>query len=172
MRARAIIIACLMLVATVPLMHISRAKAGGIALRTPEKRVLGMINNARARRGLHRLRIVKSLERAARSHSASMLSRDYFSHYSYGGATYARRLLSFGYSRAGMTRWTVGEVIGWGKGGAGSARAVFRAWMRSSAHRAVIFTRCFRDCGVGAKLGSYATISGVRMFTVDFGRRY
>ena len=169
MRARATFIACLVLVVTI--IPISRAKAD-ITLTTPEKRMLGYINNARAKRGLHRVRVVRSLERAARSHSKSMLSRDYFSHYSYGGATYARRLLCFGYSRSGKTFWKTGEVIGWGKGKAGTARSIFRAWLRSSAHRAVIFTHCWCDCGIGSKLGSYSTITGVRMFTVDFGRRY
>ena len=171
MRARATIIACIMLVLTVPLAPISRAKAD-IQLRSPEKRVLRLINRARVRRGLHKVRVVRSLERASRSHSASMLSRDYFSHSSYGGATFAARLLAFGYSRSGRCFWQVGEVIGWGKGTAGTARSVFRAWMHSPAHRTVIFTKCWHDCGIGAKLGAYGNLSGVRMFTVDFGRRY
>jgi len=161
------IIACLVLVATI--IPISRA---GATLTTSEKNMLTLINNARTKRGLHKVAVVSSLQRAARSHSTSMLSRDYFSHYSYSGSTFATRLLSFGYSRKGCTFWKVGEVIGWGKGTYGTARSVFRSWMRSSAHRTVIFTKCWRGCGVGSKRGSYGALSGVRMFTVDFGRRY
>jgi uncharacterized protein YkwD len=43
--------------------------------------------------------------------------------------------------------------------------------MKSRAHRAVILQRSFRDVGVGAAVGSLRGMSGVRMFTVDFGRR-
>lgn len=130
-----------------------------------------LINHARTSRGLRKLRMVGSLERAARAHSRDMLSRDYFSHYSYGGATFATRLVNYGYKRAGCSVWKAGEVIGWGKGTAGTARSIFRQWMKSSAHKAVILTHCWRDVGVGARLGTFDGLTGVRMFTVDFGRR-
>lgn len=152
-------------------------QAGGdilatVSLTTPERRVLTLINNARAARGLHRLRARASLTRAARAHSRSMLRLDYFSHSSVSGETYAQRILGYGYARAGCSSWSVGEVIGWGAGStAGSARAVFRTWMSSSGHRAVILTRRWRDVGVGRALGTYAGIGDVRMFTVDLGRR-
>jgi uncharacterized protein YkwD len=141
------------------------------ALTTAEKTMLALIDHARTSRGLHRLTIVRSLVRAARSHSSDMLGRDYFSHYSYSGASFGSRLVSFGYSRSGCSTWKVGEVIGWGKGTAGKARSVFRAWMKSSAHRTVILTKAWRDVGIGARVGSYKGLSGIHMFTVDFGRR-
>ena len=168
MRARATIIACLTFLLVAPIAPVSRAAA---ALTTPEKKMLTLINNARSKRGLHKVRVVSSLERAGRSHSASMLSRDYFSHYSYGGATFGARLVAFGYARAGTTSWRTGEVIGWGKGTAGTARAIFNAWLRSPGHRKVIFTKCWRDVGVGAHKGGFGGLDCVRMFTVDFGRR-
>ncbi|MGZ4200169.1 MAG: CAP domain-containing protein [Thermoleophilia bacterium] len=145
--------------------------AAAIRLIAPEKAMLALINHARTSRGLHRVRMVAVLERAARSHSRDMLKRDYFSHSSYSGASYAARLLSFGYSRAGCTCWKVGEVIGWGHGGGARARSVFRQFMKSRAHRSVILRRSFRDVGVGAALGSLRGLTGVRMFTIDFGRR-
>jgi uncharacterized protein YkwD len=101
-----------------------------------------------------------------------MLRLHYFSHTSASGETYTERIVRYGYSRSGCSSWSAGEVIGWGAGGvAGSAKAVFTAWMRSAAHRAVIFTSRWRDVGIGRALGTYAGIADVRMFTVDLGRR-
>jgi uncharacterized protein YkwD len=143
-----------------------------VSLNTSERRVLRLINNARAARGLRRLHARASLIRAARAHSSSMLRLGYFSHSSASGETYAHRIRRYGYSGTGCSSWSVGEVIGWGAGStAGSARAVFRAWMRSAGHRAVILTRRWRDVGIGRALGNYLGIGDVRMFTVDFGRR-
>ena len=145
--------------------------AAGVHLTSPEKTMLALIDHARVSRGLPRLRVVAALERASRSHSRDMLKRDYFSHSSASGASYQARVLSFGYSRSGCSCWKVGEVIGWGRGGAAAARSVFCQWMKSRAHRAVILQRSFRDVGVGAAVGSLRGMTGVRMFTVDFGRR-
>jgi uncharacterized protein YkwD len=145
---------------------------GTLSLTTPERNILSLINNARAARGLHRLALRTTLCSAARAHSLSMLRLSYFSHSSASGETFAQRILRYGYSRTSCSYWGVGEVIGWGAGNtAGSARAVFRAWMRSTAHRTVILTRRWRDVGIGRALGSYTGIADVRMFTVDFGRR-
>ena len=43
--------------------------------------------------------------------------------------------------------------------------------MRSSGHRQVILTKRWRDVGIGCARGTYKGISGVVMYTVDFGRR-
>ncbi len=48
---------------------------------------------------------------------------------------------------------------------------MFRQFMESRAHRSVILQRSFRDVGVGAAMGSLRGLTGVRMFTIDFGRR-
>jgi uncharacterized protein YkwD len=145
---------------------------GTVSTTTPERNILSLINNARAARGLHRLALRTTLCSAARAHSLSMLRLSYFSHSSASGETFAQRILRYGYSRGSCSYWGVGEVIGWGASStAGSARAVFRAWMRSTAHRTVILTRRWRDVGIGRALGSYTGIADVRMFTVDFGRR-
>ncbi len=98
-------------------------------------------------------------------------SRDYFSHNSAGGATFAERLRAAGYKRSGYSSWAVGEVIGWGKGTAGTAQAIFKAWMGSSGHRAVILDKRWRDVGIGCAQGSFRGLSGALMYTVDFGRR-
>ncbi len=145
---------------------------GTISLTTPERTLLTIINNARAARGLHRLALRSSLYQAAKTHSLSMLRLNYFSHNSASGETYAARILRYGYSKSGCTYWSVGEVLGWGTGdAAGSAKAIFAAWMRSAPHRTVIFLSRWRDVGIGRAVGTYAGHADVRMFTVDFGRR-
>jgi uncharacterized protein YkwD len=136
-----------------------------------ERTMLDLINRARANRGLARLRLRASLYRAARSHSLSMVRRDYFSHYSLDGSTVAQRARRAGYTSSGYTSWRVGEVIGWGSGSRGSAASVFRMWMNSSAHRKVLMGARWRDVGVGCVRGTYRGVDGVRMYTVDVGRR-
>ncbi|MFA4964053.1 MAG: CAP domain-containing protein [Thermoleophilia bacterium] len=136
-----------------------------------ERTMLGLINLARTSRGLAPVHLQTALDRAALAHSRDMLSRDYFSHSAPGGTTFATRLRKAGYGIAGYRSWAVGEVIGWGQGSAGSPRAVFRSWMRSSAHRAVILDRRWRDVGVGCARGSFRGVSGSVMYTIDLGRR-
>jgi len=145
--------------------------AQAITMTRAERQVLTLVNNTRAAHGLHKLRMVASLERAARAHSREMVSRDYFSHSSFSGESFASRLVRFGYSRAGCTRWTVGEDIAYGSGSAGKPKAIFRAWMNSPAHRAVILTARFRNAGVGRARGTYSGISGIAFFTLDCGAR-
>jgi uncharacterized protein YkwD len=100
-----------------------------------------------------------------------MVSRDYFSHSSPGGESYASRLISFGFSPSGCSSWTVGEDIGYGIGSHGSAMAIFEAWMHSPPHRAVILTRRFRSVGVGCAVGRYRGVPDVVFFTLDCGAR-
>jgi uncharacterized protein YkwD len=100
-----------------------------------------------------------------------MIAHDYFDHSSLSGATVSTRTRSAGYSVSGCSRWSVGEVIAWGMSVRGTPKAVFRAWMHSNSHRQVILTRQWRDVGVGCARGSYRGLSGVIMYTVDFGRR-
>jgi uncharacterized protein YkwD len=170
---KAIVLCCAALVTMAGWTAVSAppAVASAIHLTKAEKTMLALVNHARTSRGRHALRVVASLERASRAHSRDMLRRDYFSHNSHGGGSYAARLLKFGYSRSGCTAWKVGEIIGWGQGSAASARHIFRRWMASPAHRKVILQRCFRDVGIGAATGTLCGLSGVRMVTIDFGHR-
>jgi uncharacterized protein YkwD len=147
------------------------APARAITMTTAERQVLALVNHARTSRGLHRLTIVQSLERAARSHSRQMVNRNYFSHSSFSGESFSARLIRFGYSQAGCTSWTVGEDIAYGTGSAGSPKAIYRAWMHSPAHRAIILTAKFRNAGVGRAKGTFRGIPGVVFFTLDCGAR-
>jgi uncharacterized protein YkwD len=144
------------------------------SLNSYEKQLLGLINKQRARHGLTQLRINDKLVDSARAHSADMGEQKYFSHDSSDGETWSSRIVRYGYKREGCSYWRAGENIYWGAGLSSSPYLVMGAWMKSSAHRAVILTRAFREIGVGAiKTDSgYGSVDGsVWFFTLDLGRR-
>jgi uncharacterized protein YkwD len=143
----------------------------GVSLNENERALLALINRARTRRGLKALVLSASLCRAAKAHSQEMIGRDYFSHLSAGGLTPQNRARRAGYSTSGYSGWAVGEVIAWGSSVNGLADVVFRRWMGSAGHRAILLGRQWRDVGVGRAGGTYRGLSGVSMYTVDVGRR-
>ena len=162
---------CIALAAFVLLVVAPVASAHAIHMTKPEKKMLALINHARASHGLAKLKMVRSLERASRAHSREMVSHDYFSHNSFGGESFAARLIRFGYSASGCTSWTAGENIAFGYKSRGTPKAIFKAWMHSPAHRAVILTKRFRNVGVGRAKGAFRGISGIVIFTLDCGAR-
>jgi uncharacterized protein YkwD len=143
----------------------------GVVLGDNATTMLRLINKTRVAHGLVKVRPLDVLCTAARAHSRDMFASSYFSHFSRNGESVASRLIRYGYSRTGYSSWCVGEVIGWGGGIYGTPEAVFRTWMGSSSHRAVILDRRWRDIGLGVALGSYRGLTNVYMYTVDFGRR-
>jgi uncharacterized protein YkwD len=139
-----------------------------------EQQVVNLVNQKRASHGLVKLRVNSKLETAARAHSKEMGSKQYFSHDSASGETFARRVIRYGYTRSGYSYWAAGENIAWGSGLYATANAVVNSWMKSPAHRAVILTRKFRDVGLGAVVcdnGYGSCASPVTFFTMDAGRR-
>jgi uncharacterized protein YkwD len=141
------------------------------ALQNNERILFALINKARTRRGLGALRAQHNLARAARLHSRQMIVHDFFSHSSPNGQNYGARIARCGYGRSGYKVWRVGEVLAWGKGVYGVPQLVLRRWMGSSVHRAVILDRRWREVGVGLVKGRFCGMSGVYLYTVDFGRR-
>jgi len=160
----AVLIAALVMLVVAP-------AASAVTLTKPEKQLLGLINKARARRNLPKLRVNAKLERASRAHSAQMIGKDYFSHNSANGESFSKRLIRFGYKQSGCTYWTAGENIAYGVGLAGTPQAIFKAWMKSKGHKAVILTKRFRDVGVGRAKGDFNGNAATFMFTLDCGKR-
>jgi uncharacterized protein YkwD len=138
---------------------------------TKEATMLQLVNHVRVSRGLHAVRIAGALDQAALTHSRDMIAHDYFAHSSLGGATAATRARSAGYAVSGCSQWAVGEVIAWGVSTRCMPQAVLKAWMRSSSHRRIILSSRWRDVGIGCARGSFQGMSGVLMYTIDFGRR-
>lgn len=112
--------------------------------------VLALVNVERSRAGCGPVSANAALQSAAQGHSDDMAARDYFSHTSPDGSTFADRIRAAGY-RGGA----IAENIAAGQT---SAKDVMRAWMASPGHRANILNCTYRDIGVGyATGGSYGT---------------
>jgi uncharacterized protein YkwD len=131
---------------------------------------LCLINRQRHRHGLGSLHPDRSLRKAATHHSADMVRRDYFSHFSPGGGSTQSRIGGSGYL-AGARSYQYGEVLGGGTADGGSPKRVIKAWMHSGPHRTAILTGGFKDLGIGVAKGFPGRGSQGATFTVDFGAR-
>ena len=151
----------------------THTSASTIAVTKDEAMVIMLINQRRAKHHLAAVKLNACLLKAARGHSAEMASQGYFSHNSYNGQSFFRRLQQYGYKRKGYRLWMVGEDIAWGTGLLSSPVAIVDAWMKSPPHRAVILTPQFREIGVGTALNTttFEGHSDVTFFTLDLGRR-
>ena len=123
---------------------------------SPEMKLLKKVNNFRAKHGLRKVRLSRSLAHSARAYSRHMMRSGYFGHSSS--------------IRASRRFRTLGEIIEWHRGARPSPRIAFRDWVNSGPHRSVILSSQFRYAGA-----SYATgrFNGRRssMWTMHFGRR-
>lgn len=137
-----------------------------VTLATTEKAMLLKHNRARANRGLKKLCIHPALQRAAEKHSQDMIDKDYFSHDSKDGSTFAQRI-----KREGYKYRYAGENIAYGSGFLGAPDNIFRNWMNSSGHRTNILNKNFREVGIGAVTGNYKGINNTTIWTADFGTR-
>jgi len=165
-----------------PLAHAARGcgPAGGL-LRTrgsvlrAQRRVLCLMNRARAHYGLSPLRTNRCLHRVASRHAHDMVNRHYFAHITPNGWDPGRRARASGYVPRAAA-WLVGENIAWGVAGAARPAWVVRAWMHSPPHRHNILNRHFRDVGIGIARG--VPVSGFHRvplratFSVEFGKHH
>lgn len=165
-----------------PLAHAARgcAPARGFLfkrasiLRT-QRRMLCLMNRARARYGLRPLRTNRCLHRVAARHAHDMVNRRYFAHTTPNGWDPGRRARASGYVPR-RAAWLVGENIAWGVAGAARPNWVMRAWMHSPPHRHNILSRHFRDVGIGVARG--VPVRGFRgvplraTFSVEFGAHH
>ena len=121
-------------------------------------RLVARVNHRRENRGCRLFRANGALTLAAQRHSDAMAARNRLSHRLAGEPSLGTRV-----TRAGYTGWRlVAENLAWGQS---SPRAVLRAWVRSSGHRANLDNCRLRDVGVGV------TIRGGRPWvTADVGR--
>jgi uncharacterized protein YkwD len=130
--------------------------------------VLTKLNAIRVSHKLVPLVVDKQLTAAALEHSKEMLARGYFSHDSYDGSSYAKRITR--HYRKGK----VGENLLWSSPDVGAARALV-LWMGTPEHKAAILDPRWRVIGIGAvhsarapgKYGGRATT----VITTDFGSR-
>jgi uncharacterized protein YkwD len=122
-------------------------------------RVFDLMNQERAKAGLHPLKLADKLCISARWHAVDMASGNYFEHKDRQGRTVGQRLNSFGY----RFRYC-GQNIAAGQQ---SPEEVVDAWMRSPSHRENILRREFREVGI-AFINSPTSRYG-RYWVQDFG---
>jgi uncharacterized protein YkwD len=126
-----------------------------------EQRTIVLLNQIRAKHGLHSLRLDGPLSRAAREHSGNLLNRGYFSHDGPDG-TFNARLNRY------VKRNLVAENIAWGTGGFSTAAGIVSLWMASPEHRHIVLLPQLRRVGLGVAYGTFQSNAGAAMATADF----
>lgn len=130
-----------------------------------------LVNRARHRHGLRRVRTSGRLKRAAEKHTDYMKRHHCFSHECRGEPSFVSRLKRVNYVVGGLSYWKIGENIAWGGGRQGTPKAIVRSWLRSPGHRGNILDPQFRQLGVGFAADCKRDKRGGVMFTTDFGIR-
>jgi uncharacterized protein YkwD len=103
--------------------------------------VLAQLNVTRTAHGLAPLRPSPRLAAAARAHSSEMVSAGYFSHDSFDGSVFWKRIRRY------FGPGAVGENLLWAEPTVGAQRAV-AMWMASPEHRANILDPDWRVIGI------------------------
>ncbi len=131
----------------------------GANLNGYEQQVLALINNIRTAHGLQPLAPSQALTNVARSRSADMLSRNYFSHYTPEGTNIfdLLRANGIGYRNGGEN---LAHAM---PASAGSPQVFADAWMNSPSHRDNILRGAYGQVGIGI-----AENSGRRVVTTVF----
>src|SRR3954451_20510876 len=128
--------------------------------------VLAQLNVTRTAHGLSPLRPSPRLAAAARAHSSEMITAGYFSHNSFDGSLFWKRIRRY------FGPGAVGENLLWAEPTVGARRAV-AMWMASPEHRANILDPDWRVIGVSAAHAAaapgYFGGRAVTVVTTDFG---
>lgn len=133
----------------------SPAKAAITDADALEQDVAREVNEARAERGLVRLRISWNLSRAAEAKSRSMGAHGYFGHDEPDGQPFWRQIVRY-YTVRGFRSWKVGQTLLWTVPSL-SAHTIVERWLASPPHREVLLKREFREAGVSAIRVTHAT---------------
>jgi uncharacterized protein YkwD len=106
------------------------------------------VNDARAARGIRRLRLGPVIQAGAHRWAAYLLARDAFFHASLAAG--------------------VRENIAWLTCRSGWARTIVRMWLNSPVHRDAMLDRSARRIGVGVATGRWSGYRCVRMAVARF----
>lgn len=133
-----------------------------------EKALRCLIAHARERAGVRRLASNSALERSA-GRKAGDVMRCGFTHTACGNSP-DKWAHQYGYS-SGTGSWRFGENLAWGKRKRGTARRVLKAWLKSSGHRATLFTGSFEHLGIGLRRGSFSGHRKAAVWVLQLGCR-
>jgi uncharacterized protein YkwD len=120
--------------------------------------VLTLVNAERRKAGCAPVRLDPRLTAAALGHSREMADRDFLSHTSPDGATFADRGKAQGYPQSRSENVAAGNT---------TAAATMRQWMDSPGHRENILDCSAKDMGLGAAARDGSTFG--TYWTQDFG---
>lgn len=141
----------------------------GVGLDAPiaaqENTMLCLIDEARERYGLPPLAPSTTLDGSAVAKSSDLLRCNEFSHTACG-REFTFWIRESGYMSADC--WRVGENLAWGVEEEGTVASIFRAWMRSDAHRENILGD-FEETGIDLHVGQLGGLTGVHLWTQHFG---
>ena len=153
------------LVATLATPAVSEARRSARVDRQ-EGKIVRLVNGIRSTHGLSRVRVSGRLNHAANGHSWEMIVADFFSHASRNGTPSTSRVRRYKRARK------IGEVIAYvpRRQRRGAAWRVFRMWMASPGHRAVLLHPGFRRVGVARQGGRLASRRAL-VYTADFTSR-
>jgi uncharacterized protein YkwD len=135
--------------------------------------VLADLNQIRVQHGLAPLQLNGELSAAAAQHANEMLADGYFSHTSFDGTVFWRRIQRF-YPMGQHTHWSVGENLLWTAAPL-DPQVALQMWMDSPEHRANILTPRWHEIGIAAEFeqGAPGVFGGydVTVVATDFGTR-
>lgn len=121
-----------------------------------EEEMIALVNEERKKAGVPPLAYDLRLRLAARTHSADMFIKGYFSHYTPAGESVADRAQEVGVSFA-----VVGENLAF----APSLEMAHQGLMNSPGHKANILSQDYRKIGIGAAVSSEYGIMFTQVFT-------
>ncbi|MBI2330168.1 CvpA family protein [Candidatus Daviesbacteria bacterium] len=121
-----------------------------------ENRMVDLVNFERTSKGFKPLIFDRGLRAIARGHSADMLRRGYFAHYSPEGKTVADRVLE-----AGIDFLVVGENLAY----APNVELAHNGFMKSAGHKANILSADYGKIGIGVMDGGVYGEMFTQVFT-------
>src|SRR3954471_843920 len=120
------------------------------------RQVLKRVNKIRARHGLPKLHLSRSLQRTAHRYSRYQMRHGYFGHSSHIHASRRYR--------------TLGEILEMHRGMKPNVHRAIYGWMHSPPHRSIILSSAFRFAGAGRASGRFQG-GHMTIWTMQFGRR-
>jgi uncharacterized protein YkwD len=163
-------LALLALAASAPLLAApvpAQARINHAKLDDYERQIVHLINDARAAQGMSVMHSNRRLGRSADRHSFDMLARDFFTHDSSDGASFARRVRHY------LPASRVGEVLAYAEQGAHrpDPRIFLDVWQSSPEHRGLLFEPGFRRIGLACRGGVLGRVRAV-VCTADLASRH
>jgi uncharacterized protein YkwD len=122
---------------------------------SPELAMLKKVNSFRAKHGVGKLHLSRSLAQSANRYSRHMMRSGYFGH---AASIHASRSFR-----------SLGEIIEIHKGMQARVNTAFRAWKNSPPHRSVMLMGQFKFAGAGFASGNFRGHRDT-IWTMHFGR--